>query len=553
MLITVKPFEFDILTTVVKGKLIWFLIGIILLSMALLIGFATLNDSPTSDEPPHILSGYAFVRFGHNFIDPEHPLLVKSLSAVPLLFADLKIDTKDHRYSQQRYEIDVGEMFSHSRDFLAYQGNNPDQILFLSRLPMIVLTALFGFVVFLLTKKLFGTLAAVLAVGFYATEPLFLAHGSLVNTDVAAAGFVITSVFALILYMEKQSRGRLVFLILALAAGLLSKFSTFYLFPLIVLILIFFYKSRGLKLYHHLGILSLGLLICISLFYGAVGFLDTGLLGFFPIRYFAGLFGSLIAISSNERFGYLLGESYFGSRIYYFPIMILAKTQLLTLLGAAIGIVLFLKKELRLNRFYLVAFFVPLITFFGLSLLAKFNIGVRHVMPVYPFLIILAGAGFAWASREVANFVPKNLKLSTILFVLLVIFSFRIYSVVSTYPHFLSYYNIVAGGTDNGWKVADDSNYDWGQDVKRLAEFVRENNIKSIAFDNYTGRYAAVDYYHIPATEMFPSKTDYTGYLALSTSVITYHEDKTDNYSWVVDNYQPIARAGKSIFIFKIK
>ncbi len=89
--------------------------------------------------------------------------------------------------------------------------------------------------------------------------------------------------------------------------------------------------------------------------------------------------------------------------------------------------------------------------------------------------------------------------------------------------------------------------------MKRLADFVRENNINQVAFDNYTGRYAATDYYNIPAVEMYPSKTDYKGYLALSTSVIAYHEDKSENYSWVVDNYEPIARAGKSIFIFKIE
>jgi hypothetical protein len=116
----------------------------------------------------------------------------------------------------------------------------------------------------------------------------------------------------------------------------------------------------------------------------------------------------------------------------------------------------------------------------------------------------------------------------------------------------LSYYNLAFGGTENGWKVADDSNYDWGQDVKRLADFVEKNHIPSIAFDNFTGNYAA-KYYKIPVTSISPKDKNYKGYLALSTSVITFHENQKDNYSWVADRYQPVARAGYSIFIYKIE
>ena len=86
----------------------------------------------------------------------------------------------------------------------------------------------------------------------------------------------------------------------------------------------------------------------------------------------------------------------------------------------------------------------------------------------------------------------------------------------------------------------------------RLAEFVRDNKISSLAFDNYTGIYAARDYYDLPVFQFSPDQTNYKGYLALSTSVITFHEDIPVNYSWVVDNYEPVGRAGKSIFIYKI-
>ncbi len=535
-----------------KNKLLLGFTGLVLVVMGTVIGFATITDSPTSDEPPHILSGYVFLRYGHNFIDTEHPLLAKSLAALPLLFQDIKIDLTDPDYTQQRFVPHVGKMFDHSRTFLIYNGNNPAQILFWSRLPMLLLTISFGFVVFLLTKKLFGDLAAILAVIFYTSEPLFLGHGSLVNTDIAAAGFVITVVYALILYANKQGMWQLTFLILALSGALLSKFSTFYLAPLTLILVGYIYWIKKVRPYSHLIFLVAGVVLTISVFYGVVGFQDTGWLGFLPARYLGGLIGSIISLSSNDRFSYLLGESYTGSRFYYFPILLATKTQLLTLAFALVGVVLIAFKKVRLPKTNLILFFTPALVFFLLSLNAKFNIGVRHVSPLYPFLIILAASGLAGTAHLFTKNLSRNFKLSTIALVILLVSSFRLYSVVTTYPHFLSYYNVLGGGTDNGWRVTDDSNYDWGQDVKRLADYVRENNIKSLALDNYSGIYAAEDYYNLPVFQFSPDQTDYKGYVALSTSVIVFHEDKPENYSWIVDNYKPIARAGKSIFIFKI-
>lgn len=535
-----------------KDKFIWGVVGLTLILMGAVVAFATINDSPTSDEPPHILSGYVFLRYGHNFIDPEHPLLTKSLAAVPLLFQNVAVDLTDPNYTQQRYITDTGRMFDTSRNFLIFDGNNPDQILFWSRLPMIILTAVFGIVIFLISRKLFGNWGGILAVFLYATEPLILAHGALVNTDIAAAGFIITSVYALILYSEKQSRGHLVFLILALSAALLSKFSTFYLLPVTILLMFFIYKTKKLKLYTHLAILLVGVFSCISIFYGILGFQDIGFLAFIPGSYLGGLVASVIAVSSSDRFSYLLGESYTGAKIYYFPVLVATKTQLLTLLGTIVAAVLIVLKKIKLPKIELVIFFTPLLVFLVLALNAKFNIGIRHVSPIYPFLIILASAGFVGFIHLLTKNMGKTLRLSTIAVFLLTLFSLRGYSIVSTYPHFLSYYNIIAGGTDSGWKVANDSNYDWGQDVKRLAEFVRNNKINSLGFDNYTGIFAAQDYYKLPVFQFSPDRKDYKGYLALSTSTIAFHEDKPENYAWVVDNYKPVARAGKSIFIYKI-
>ncbi len=507
------------------------------------------NDAPTSDEPPHILSGYAALKFGKDYIDPEHPLLVKSLAAAPLVFQDIKFEQGDPNFVTQKRTLDVGKMYDASRRFLNYSGNNPDAILFSARLPLIALTTLFGLLVFLFAKRLFGLAAALTATFLYATEPNILAHGRFVNTDTAAAGFILTSIFALFLYRESQSIKNLIFLILSLSVALLSKYSALYLLPLTLVLMTWIYLTQSSRPWRHLIFVVVGVSAAISLFYGLISFRDQGPIGFFPYEFFKGAFLVQHQLTSDQRFSYLLGEGYYGSRWYYFPVLVLAKTQLLTLALFTFSLTLTTLKKFPLKGKGLVLISLPYVVFLALALSAKLNIGVRHVLPFYLFMILFASAAFAFLINYLLKGGRAGLVLAAAL--TLVIFGGRVWSVATTFPGFLSYYNVAFGGSQNGWKISDDSNYDWGQDVKRLASYVQKNNIKSIAFDNYTGMYAA-NYYKIPVTAISPADTSYKGYLALSTSVITYHQGRKDNYSWVVDKYEGAAKAGYSIFIYKI-
>ena len=45
------------------------------------------------------------------------------------------------------------------------------------------------------------------------------------------------------------------------------------------------------------------------------------------------------------------------------------------------------------------------------------------------------------------------------------------------HPHHLAYFNELAGGPANGWRLLVDSNLDWGQDLKRLGEWTRANHV----------------------------------------------------------------------------
>ena len=130
-------------------------------------------------------------------------------------------------------------------------------------------------------------------------------------------------------------------------------------------------------------------------------------------------------------------------------------------------------------------------------------------------------------------------------------------STIISFPHYLSYYNILAGGTNNGYKIATDSNHDWGQDIKRLGKWVSDNNIEKI----YTHLFSAnkLDYYLNDKNKWFNLEYDDLppsgSYLAVSAqelqnNIYDRNLPEIKKYSQLKNNL--VARAGKSIFIFKI-
>ena len=129
-------------------------------------------------------------------------------------------------------------------------------------------------------------------------------------------------------------------------------------------------------------------------------------------------------------------------------------------------------------------------------------------------------------------------------------------SAIISFPHYLSYYNMPAGGTDNGYRIATDSNYDWGQDIKRLGKWVRDNKIEKI----YTHLFSTnkLDYYLDNKYQSFNIEYDNLpssgSYLAVSAQELQnniYNPALTENKKYSLFKNNLVARAGKSIFIFK--
>jgi hypothetical protein len=308
------------------------------------------------------------------------------------------------------------------------------------------------------------------------------------------------------------------------------------------------------------------------------------------------LLGLLMVLqrSSDNHTGYFLGEvSATGSR-YYFPLVFLMKEPLpsLLLILIALGSALSrfkIKKFKNLNDYLGTSFeefamFLFIIIYWGYSIRSSLNIGVRHLLPTIPFIYILTALGLKkWILADFK--IPENLfsklftalketmKRSAKIFIAATLIIWFFGETISAFPYFLSYFNEAAGGTKEGYRYVTDSNYDWGQDLKRLARFTEDKGIKKIAVDYfgggntkyYLGENVAEDW---RSTRGNP-KDEGIEWLAVSVNTLQgafgkLHQGQTrkpeDEYSWLKEMRppkpglgnipEPDYRAGTSIFIY---
>ena len=187
--------------------------------------------------------------------------------------------------------------------------------------------------------------------------------------------------------------------------------------------------------------------------------------------------------------------------------------------------------------------------YWATSINSNLNIGVRHLLPVFPFTFILVG-GFV-------SKIPFTKSFKIVFFSLL---AFQVFSVLSVYPHFLAYFNETVGAK-NGHKYVVDSNLDWGQDLKRLKKWIDKNEIDFIYIDYFGG--GNLDYYlgegKYSRWKKEDSRNDLPekSYLAVSVNQLQggrgvpvkgFSQD-TNYYMWL-NEYEPVEKIGYSIFIY---
>ncbi len=285
------------------------------------------------------------------------------------------------------------------------------------------------------------------------------------------------------------------------------------------------------------------------------------------------LLGVLMVIqrSAGGNTGYFLGEVSASGWWYYFPVVFALKEPIPSLILIFIAFVLGvwrIIKSLKPKTYnlkpitdYLGTHFaefsmISFVIFYWLySIKSPLNIGVRHILPTMPFIYILtAGSLKKW-------FQGFSLKKVLIGFLLV----WYLAETFIAFPYFLSYFNQFGGGIKNGYKYVVDSNYDWGQDLKRLKEFVEKNKINKIAVDYFGGGNPKY-YLGAEKVEYWQSAKDNPKYYGIDWLAVSINNlqnalgelhpgqlrNPEDEYRWLENPYEPYARAGTSIFIYKL-
>jgi len=558
----------------------------------------------TSDEADFIPIGFYYLKTQQYFFLGGHPSLIPTVTALPLLFLNLNLP----EISKENESGDFRQVFG--RPFLFQAGNDPDLITFWSRTVIILLNGLLLFLIYYFLKKIVGVLPSLAALFFFVFSPNLTAHASLVTMDVPLSLLSLLSIIIFSLFLKDLTgnagaRKNFILAVIFTSLALLTKIPAILLFVGLffggLTYVLFTKRSFWGKYLRFFIFFSFLILIFIGTFQG----IETINLSVETFQYWIGLFkfpllvrGFLHQVASfdifvlNGMIQYFLGiiavtrriiidpsttwpVTYFLGNIYgpgeacpaYFPTLFFAKETLGFLILLFLAVFSFAWSFWKNNELgqKVISFFnnpfnavcLIFVLIYGFFVL-KFgtHIGVRYIFPItFLFYVLVAKRIVGLASGE-ATFFKKKIKLS---FALLLIFLTIMTSWVITWPYYLSYYNILAGGTKEGYKIATDSNYDWvGQDVKRLGKWVKDNKIEKIychIFANFP-----LDYYLGEAYQPFnirhdplPPKGSLLAVSAFEMQNINYDKDLPESQKYLQFQENLVERVGTTIFIFQVQ
>lgn len=446
----------------------------VLLVLAFALPFVLMTGkSVTSDETVHIPAGYSYLRTGSVILNPMHPPLIKELCALPLVFMNLPMPASAVTIRAMREDIRYQWKFG--EDF--FSGADVERVLFWSRLPAVLLS--FGLAVIVLrwSTELWGAAGGILSLVCYVFDPTIVAHAELVTTDVGFAFFGTLFIYLLWAYLQAPSRRRAVYAGIGLGLALASKFTAVVLLPVaFVLIVTWAWRRapfgrdeprtgvfRSVLAAEALPLFVMAALACAIVW-------ATYLFPSDPLFYWHGI-ESLYGDKNPRYFYFFLGE--FGRVTWpsYFLVAWLVKTPLpsLLLIGAAIIVFAFGRRRRWLDESALI---VPPLAIFAAVSVSAHPIGVRYLIPCFPFLYVFAG-------RLAANLKPRLAPL------LALVAAWQIAEFASIWPDHLSYFNQIAGGWRGGTAWLDDSNVDWGQGFVELRDYLARHPRKNVRLCNF--------------------------------------------------------------------
>ncbi len=473
------------------------------------------RKSITFDELGHITGGYtSWVTGDHRFF-PQNGQFPKRWATWPIQFQELSLPPTD----QQAWRDSNVDQFGYQ--FLYTEGNDLSALLRLSRMMMVVNGLLLGILVYLWSRLLFGVAGANISLTLCVFSPAVLAHSQLVTSDITAALTLTLSLFFIWGILYKITLGRVVGCSGSVGLLCVTKMSALIIGPIIVLLIVLrlltrrpllvvlrgrvrVIRSATQQFLLFGGVFATVLMVAWLTIWAFYGFRYSTVLQptpaeepvFFgesmdsltegspigPVIRWARdcrmlpesyLFGLAHVLSHSQAHpAFLNGRYSLSGWNSFLPITLMLKTPIPFFLIAVLAFwaagdrMRESRKGARWNRFRRSIFrTLPLWVFLAVYWITAvhfhLSIGERHILPTYPALYILCGAAGYWFQRSLAM---RSCVVVAVVWTAV--------EAITIWPHFLAYFNQLAGGPKQGYRHLVDSSLDWGQDLIGLKQWM---------------------------------------------------------------------------------
>ena len=577
---------------------------VVLLSAFLFQSAVTLkNTNLAFDDPYAITTGYYFLKHMDTSMFVLHPPLSYILGGFPLLFLDIEMP-----YSYDECK-NIG-FYPCAQEFFFNSDNDPERMGIYARIPFIFISLLLGLLLFFFSKELYGSKAAFFSLALYVFSPTILGFNTHAFNDLLLTLFIFSTIYLLWkLLAQGYTKTRLILIGISVGLAIASKFTAALLFPIIILLFsikIFQHKKNRRKILKKFAvkfvlILLISFIVLYSTYFFSFGtvadsiparnaqLIDSTIGGKFgeeSLSYklinfavhdlkipmpgaFAGVAGQFYMEStSGVKVTYLNGEVYSGGRWYYLLEVLLIKTPLPLIIFFFTALFFLITNPKKFKREFIVL--LPILVFLGIHFTrSNYNNGLRYILPIIPFIFMF--------SSGILNIRLKK-SIHNILFKVLIgiLLSWYILSAIFVMPNYLAYFNEFIGGPENGHNYLLGANLDQGQDLKKLSDYLKENNIGTIKL-SYHGMfdpsYFNISYEPLPMEYYLPWAPEYRhpGYKPyehpeeyiedcskkegiIAISVTNLHNVFLFNkscFNWLSD-YEPIKKIGYTIHVYDV-
>jgi 4-amino-4-deoxy-L-arabinose transferase-like glycosyltransferase len=555
------------------------------LALALVISVASLLAASTWrtyghtwDEPEHLAAGLELLDRGKYEYDTEHPPIARLCIALgPYLAGSHSFGTPPPDGVQEGIDI-------------LYEGGHYDRTLMLARLGALPFLAVLLLAMWLWARRLASSdWEALLAVILLASVPPILGHAALAALDVPGTATTLLALYLLQLWLTTGRRRDSILFGLASGVAIGTKLSAV---PFIALAAVVLSGVRYLLARIESGkvgagtighprtrwwgtgaVVILSMMLPILLAYGrrsvevtalparfnwVLVYLSRNGGGQLPDRVravlthmrlpeafwdFAEGIMALKAHNDTGHLSYLLGHLQAGGYWYFYLVALAVKTPLPLLVSGAIGLGGLAYEGWRgRNPWQLAApvLFLTLLIF--ASLMSRINIGIRHVLILYPFLA-LGGAytlSRLWRCARSASTARWTVTLRAGAVGLV---GWQLSTLWTANPDYFPYFNETVSHPE---RVLVDSDLDWGQDLRRLERRLADLRIRQVSLA-YGGT-ADLAREPLPSFQRLPPGQHVTGWVAI-TALARAHEP--NGYAWL-QAYRPVERIGKTVDLYDI-